>query len=172
MELQYKLTYQDWFAAQALHARRGAWPYITHLFGFYGYIALGPLIWAWGLGTAAMRGWANFDWGNLALGALFIGLSLYIRFAYRRLFRRTMSQSRETTLNLDADLVRCQGEHSKSEMEWAAIKSSAEDKKSFLLYLVPGKFLVVPKRVCSGEQVDELRVLLQEKLAASHENRL
>ena len=57
-------------------------------------------------------------------------------------------------------------------MEWATIERTVEDKKSFLLYVAPGKFLVVPKRVYSSGQIEELQMLLQGKVDVRHENRL
>jgi hypothetical protein len=60
-------------------------------------------------------------------------------------------------------MIRTLGAHSKSEIEWAAIQFFSENKKVFLLYLAPGKFIVIPKRVCSVEQVSELHSLLLTK---------
>jgi hypothetical protein len=61
-------------------------------------------------------------------------------------------------------MIRCKGEHSKSEIEWCAIQSFSEDESLFLLYLAPGRFLAIPKRVCTTEQIEELRLLFQRQI--------
>jgi hypothetical protein len=43
MQIQYKLTFQDFYAAQALHARRGVIPYLSRLFSLYGWMTLGKV---------------------------------------------------------------------------------------------------------------------------------
>ena len=166
MQIQYKLTFQDFYAAQALHARRGVIPFLGRWFAFYGLMFIGVAGGLFFLALAIVQGPAHFDRTPFFLSLVWIGLPLYVRWAYRRQFHRSQSESGQNLLDLDADSIRCKNEHSKSEMEWAAIQRTAEDKKSLLLYLAPGKFLVVPKRVCSAEQIDELRALLQRNVVS------
>jgi hypothetical protein len=45
-------------------------------------------------------------------------------------------------------------------MDWKAVKTFLENKKIFMLYLAPAKFIVIPKRVCTEAQIGELRMLL------------
>jgi hypothetical protein len=54
-------------------------------------------------------------------------------------------------------------EYAKSEIEWPAISRFAEDKNVFLLYMAQAKFLVIPKRILSAEQIEEARALFTAK---------
>jgi hypothetical protein len=49
-------------------------------------------------------------------------------------------------------------------MEWKGIHYFREDKNVFLLYLAPAKFLAIPKRVCTEEQITEFRSLLSRQV--------
>jgi len=77
-----------------------------------------------------------------------------------------ISGAGDCAIEFDENIIRTQGPHSKSEINWKAIRSFSEDMKSFLLYLTPGKFIVIPKRVCANEQVEELRALFQRNVQA------
>jgi hypothetical protein len=125
----------------------------------------------WSLLTAWAREWQNFDWVNLACSAVLISLSFLIRRAYWRQFNRTINEDSSTVLDFDPELIFCKSAHAKSDIEWAGIQRTAEDKRLFLLYTAPGKFITVPKRAFVNGQVEELRALLEAKVS-NHENRL
>ena len=55
MQLQYMLTLKDYFAAQALHAKRAR--IFLHCISFIGAAAC-----VFTLISAAYRHWGNFDW--------------------------------------------------------------------------------------------------------------
>lgn len=167
MQIHYTLSFQDYPAALALNARKNAFIFICRLLGFYGFSIFGLLLLAslpWS--RAGANHWAGFDWTNVVFDTFLIAMPLFFRCVYWWQYRRTVSRSGVITLSLDPELIRCQSEHTKSEIEWAAIKRFAENKKSFLLYLMPGKFLIVPKRICSARQIDELRALFQASITA------
>ena len=166
MQIQYELTFQDFRAAQSLHAKRSAFPYFAHVACFLLYPFLGILGLLFTFTTAKWRHDHMFK-DVLLLGgsAILILLPVYMLWIWRRLYRRTRSGSGNCNLNFGPDLIRTQAEHSRSEVEWPAIKRFTEDEKLFLLYLAPARFLVIPKRVCSAEHIEELRALFQSKIA-------
>jgi hypothetical protein len=57
--------------------------------------------------------------------------------------------------------------NSKSELNWKAIKSFRENKRIFILYLAPARFIAIPKRVFSEAQIEELRTLLLRKIPSA-----
>ena len=161
MRLQYKLTFQDFLAAQALHSKRSALSRIN----FLGPIYLFPII---GLGFIA---WAKLLHATGASMATLVGAGVYllvcpflVRSRYKRLFHRTRSTDEPSTIDFNDQMIRCQGPHSKGELEWAAVQSFSEDDRTLILYLAPGKFLCIPKRVCDAAQVESLRAMFQDKI--------
>lgn len=166
MRLQYRLTDSDFLDAQSLHAKRGIVPVALHFVIYFVSPAAG-LFFCFGVFAAAKADrFARFDWVGLTLGVFWIVLPLL----YRRLlvyqFRRTRTGQGDSVLTFEADKIHCADEHTKSEIEWKAIRRFSENKKVVLLYLAAGKFIVIPKRVCSPEQIEELRQLFQAKISA------
>jgi hypothetical protein len=70
-----------------------------------------------------------------------------------------MSRSGDCTVNFTTEAIFTTGAHSKSEIQWSAIQSSSEDEKCILLYLAPGRFLVIAKRACTPAQIEDLQAL-------------
>lgn len=161
MRLQYRLTFQDSLAAQALHAKRSEFPYIGYLVPRYLFPVIGICSLAW---AVSKRGSASYETWLIIAGLYLLACPLLVRLSYKRHFGRTRTTDQQTTIEFDSGLIHCQGPHSKSEIEWSAIRSFSEDSKMLLLYLAPGKFLCIPKRACADGQVDELRSLFQERI--------
>jgi hypothetical protein len=163
MQLRYSLSFADYAAAQALHAKRGVLPYLLHLAGYYVFPVVGFCILAFTFFATKTSNSIHSNWMTLLCGAYLLSCPLILRQTAKRRFRRTRSGAGDCTIDFDENLIRTQGPHSKSEIEWKAIQSYSEDKRVFLLYLAPGKFIVVPTRVCAEEQISELRTILLQK---------
>ena len=73
----------------------------------------------------------------------------------------------EETLEVDETQILLQGANWKSEFLWPAVSSFSEDEKTFLLDLAPGKSIVIPKRLCSSDRIDELRALFTAQIKPS-----
>ena len=161
MHLQYRLTFKDFLSAQALHAKRDVFPYIWYLTPRYIFPLGGACALLWALSSHRPFSSKVAD----ILFALYFLLSpVFVHFLYKRQFRRTRTTEEESSIDLEDDMIRCQGTHSKGELLWAAVRSFSEDSKMLLLYLAPGKFLCIPKRACTESQLEELRGLLQVKI--------
>jgi len=164
MELRYSLSFADYAAAQALHAKRSVLPYLLHLASYYGFPVMGLLFIAFAGFTTKPGNSIQSHWITLLCGAYLLCCPLILRQTAKRRFRRSQSGDRDCTITFDENLIRVTGPHSSSVIEWKAIKSFSEGKKVFLLYLAPGKFIVVPTRACSEEQVGELRTILPQRI--------
>ena len=89
---------------------------------------------------------------------------IYLHFQLRRCYKRTRSGNDGCQLTFGEERIGVEGQFSKGEMEWKGIHFFREDKNVFLLYLAPAKFLAIPKRVCTEEQITEFRSLLSRQV--------
>lgn len=165
MRLQYRLTDSDFLDAQSLHAKRGIVPVALRLVIYFLSPAAGLFLCFGAFAASKADHFAHFDWIGFALGAFWIALPLLYRWLLVFQFRRTRTGQGESVLTFEADQIHCADQYTKSEIEWKAIRRFSENKKVILLYLAAGKFLVIPKRVCSPGQVEELRQLFQAKIS-------
>lgn len=156
-QVQFRFDFSDYVHARKLH-RRG-WEGLDLLLPICGAITLAA-------GFAILRS-HSFDGAGLlefVFSAILITFPLLARLSWRYSYRRTRSEDCERKFEFTEDLIRTQTANSRGEIEWSAIRSFAEDKNMFLLYLAPAKFFPIPKRACTAGQIDELRALFQQNI--------
>ena len=159
MHITYSLNRKDYFAGQKLHAKRSELSFLGYCTSRYFYPFIGVCILAFEFTPHHAGGTRNPQPFSVACAVLLLLLPVYVHFMARRAFARTKSGSGDCTVNFTPEMILTSGAHSKSEVQWSAIQSSSEDEKCFLLYLAPGRFLVVPKRACTPLQIEELQAL-------------
>jgi hypothetical protein len=167
MRIKYSLSFGDYAAAQALHSRRSVIRYLSHVAGYYVFPVFGIFFLSLAFFNSKPIGSAHTKWLTVLCGAYLLSCPLIFRLTAKSRYKRTRSGAGDCAIEFDQNLIRTQGPHSKSEIDWKAIQSFSEDMKSFLMYLAPGKFIVIPKRVCASEQIEELRALLQRQVQPS-----
>jgi hypothetical protein len=164
MQIQFQFSLDDYLAAQYLHATRSPWPQFTYALTHYIYPILGLFFLI--LSIPLMR--SNIaDHSGLTViicGIILVSCPIYLHIRLKRSYKRTVSDNGECKATFDEVRIKIKGQYSSAEMDWRAIKSFRENKKVFLLYLAPGKFLVIPKRVCTEEQIGELRTIFLQKI--------
>jgi hypothetical protein len=166
IRLQFTLTLDDYVAAQRLHAKRGWWPRLILVLAYTLVPFLGVL---WLLFTASFIRIADspalfvFE---LGVGLFLVSFPLYLRLRWKRCYRRTRTEPGDCTIEFDRSMIRIQQSKMRSEVEWPAVRSLSENKKVFLLYLAAAKFVVIPKRICSEQQIEELHSLFQQEIGA------
>jgi hypothetical protein len=165
MRLQYSVLFGDYAAAEVLHSRRSVIRFLSHIAGYYAFPIFGICILSFAFFTAKPIRSNHTNWLDVICGTYLLSCPIVLRLTAKRRYERMRSGTGDCTIELDEDTIRTQGPHSKSEIDWKAIQFFSEDLKSFLLYLAPGKFIVIPKRVCTSEQVEELRTLLLRRVA-------
>lgn len=164
MFIEYSLTLRDYKAAQTLHAKRSEIPYLAHCVSRYLYPTLGICILIFVFTSHHTVASSQSKAIGTICALICVCLPLYIEWTARRSYKGTRSGTGNCTLEISQEIITTKSVHSKSEVEWSAIRSSAEDRTTFLLYLAPARFLVIPKRVCTDGQVNELRALLQNNV--------
>ena len=100
----------------------------------------------------------------LTFGAYFLLLPILIHFALMRRYRGSAIGMQDCTISFENNLIRTQMPNAVTELQWNAIQSFAEDKRVFLLYLAPARFIIVPKRACSIEQINELHSMMHGRV--------
>jgi hypothetical protein len=164
MQIKYSLTLRDYRDAQLLHAKRSAMHYLAHCAAHYLYPLVGIAILAFEFTPHHFVGLPRPNLTGTLCGLLLVCVPVYLRWMTKRCFKRTRSGTDACTIDLEQERVQTKGSHTRSEVEWSAFQSSSEDAKIFLLYLAPAKFVVIPKRACTADQVLELRSLLQNNV--------
>jgi hypothetical protein len=167
LPLDFILTFDDYLDAQRLHSRRGWWPRVNWLMTGIGFPIWGVLILAFAfLIHGPGVGWEPIVFMS-ACGIFLLAYPFYVRFKLKRCFIRTRIDSGECSIELGDDIIRTHSSATRSEIEWKAVRSFRESKKVILLYLAPAKFILIPKRVCSAGQTEELRGLIQSRLKSA-----
>ena len=166
MRIEYTSNYRDFADAQKLH-RRSKPTYEASLLVFGFFAVLGAVILIHGLLTYGFTGLLDHHVTDFACGVFLVLLPVFYwaNFIYsiRRGFRLT-STGQVCAIDFESDGLRMIGEHSKGEILWSAFHSFVEGPRCFLLYLAPGRFLSVPKRLLDGAKLPDFRSLLSEKI--------
>jgi hypothetical protein len=159
MQITFSIDLRDYIAGQTLHAKRSEMSFLGFCVGRYFYPFMGICILAFELTPHHSAGTPPSKTLSVACGLILCLIPVYIHFMTRRSFFRSRTSLGECTFDFSPELIRTSGPNSKSEVRWTAIQAFTEDDKDCLIYMAPARFLIVPKRVCTPAQTDELRAL-------------
>lgn len=166
LNVQFELSLADFLTAQRLHSKRSLWSRFVYILTRWIYPILGVCF-------LLMEPIVIRDADHQFLVVPFIcGLILmlcpvYLHFQMRRCYKRTRSGPGQCAVRFDEDALQITGINSKSELDWKAINTFRENRKIFLLYLAPARFIAIPKRVLSEGQIEELKSLLIRKIPSA-----
>ena len=164
MQITYELSFDDYRAAQLLHVKRSLWlrlmRILTHV--ILPICGLCFLV----LALTFMGDKKSFDFMVIMLmcGLYLVLCPLYLNWRLKRCYKRTRSGKDNCTATFSEERILIDAGNMKSEFDWTAVHFLREDKKVFMLYLAPAKFIAIPKRVCTESQVEELRSLFQQQI--------
>ena len=171
VQIDFTLSFDDYLAAQRLHNTRSWGPRTWHvlnrtlipalgvLFIVLGFLMIGPKV-SW-FAVCYVIGFGVFS-------ACF---PLYLRYRYKRSYLRSLTNGGNCSVAFDPEGIQSAGKNTRSEIGWKAITHFRENDQIFLLHLAPGRFLTIPKRVCSSVQVEELQALFASCITPqSHQN--
>jgi len=172
MQVQFKLTFEDYLQAQRLHSKRN-W---QHRLWFVLSRTLVPALGLLYLLLFVVILWRTTPsvWLFVALvcGSYFPFYPLFVRLRLRRCYRRTRTGDDWNFVEVSEESIHINAENSRSDLNWKAVQSWREDKNVILLYLAIAKFIVLPKRAFSPEQINELHSLLSRNVQSAIQNRL
>ena len=160
MQIQFQLSFDDYLAAQRLHAKRNLWQLGIYALNHYLFPVIG--ICSLVLSIPLMGSKVQDHSGLIMIfcGVILTGYPFYMRWKLKQCYKRTRIDDGESKIVFDEARIRVEARHASSEMDWDGVKSHFENGKVIMLYLAPAKFIVVPKRVCTDEQIAELHALL------------
>jgi YcxB-like protein len=162
MQINFQLSFEDYLASMSLHSTRGTWSRINYMLNLYFAPVVG--LFAFALAWMLKRGASSYDFILILCGLFMFVYPIYLRWKLRSCYRRTRTGTGDCTLTLDSQRVLIDAGNVKSEMEWSAIRAVRENERLFMLYLAPAKFVAIPKRACSVEQIDEIRTMLSQRV--------
>lgn len=164
--IQFTLTFDDYLKAHRLHAKRNLWSRFIDLVNRRLSVALGILILAFaGMISGPGVSW-TYPFTTMIVCAIALILApLYVRLRLKGCYRRTLIGDGARVIDFDEQSIKAEEAHIRSEFAWSAIRFTRENKSLLMLYLAPAKFIAIPKRVCSPEQIEELRLLFREKVS-------
>jgi hypothetical protein len=165
LHLEFTLSFPDYIAAQKLHARRSWWPRLNWFMLHIGFAVWGGLLIVLGFLIMAMGTPLGFVLLCIAGGVFLMGYPFYTRYRLKWCYTQTRNGSEISRVDFEEGSIRYEGPNAKTEYAWSAIRSFAEDASTFALYLAPAKFIIISKRLCTPEQINELRALFQQKVA-------
>jgi len=169
MKITFQLTLDDFLAAQHLHATRDSLRKFFYVLKNFIYPIIGLIFLLFAILISRTDGYSGGDSMLLIASGIFLALfPLYVRLLWKRCYKRTRSGNGDCNVLFNQDGLLIDGQFSKGEMSWKAFKSYLESAKVFNLYLAPGKFLVIPKRVLAPESIEELRALLLEQIGSTN----
>lgn len=167
VQLHVQLTFDDYARAQALHAQRGIWPAVNFFICRTGSALFGLAFLVCGLLTYEV-------WGDQGLGSALIGSAVflilypfYFRLRQRRHFKLTQPLQPGCNMEFSGTGIHLQSATGSGDSSWAAITRSSEDANCFLLYLSRASFLIIPKRFCTQDQIEDLRSMLRANVPAN-----
>lgn len=158
LSLTYRITQDDFVAAQRAHQRRnasGKTQYAIGMFLMCMFVAMAVFSIIF-----TPRIWLNYTLPLVLAGAY---LYLYY-FAHRMAYRRNAALFSDIALDLTPEGVHVVTPHSESSMPWSRYRSWMESDKVFLLYMGERTFNIIPKRLLTPETEDELRGMLRQYL--------
>lgn len=162
--LAFTLSFDDYFAAQRLHAKRSGWARFNWFMGRIFAPIWGLLL----LALAYLIHGPGVSWDAIvfvaACGLFLLAYPFYMRWKPKRCYLRTRVGGGDCAIDLGEDCIHMVGGGTKSEIQWAAIRSVAENETIFMLYLAPAKFIAIPKLSCTPEQVEDLRQLFLRRI--------
>jgi hypothetical protein len=167
IHLKFNLSLSDYLDAQALHARNNWWRRLNYFAARFVLPVIGVILILQALLMFRTRMPGMFVVIALGLGVFLVFYPWYYRGRLKRCYRRTRTDNGEISVELGESLIHVRTQTSNSELSWKAVQFFLEDQKLFMLYLAPAKFIALPKRVFSHEQIGELQSLLASQVKAA-----
>ena len=163
MKINGQLTWQDYLHAQHLHTRHPWWQdliwYSALVIVVGGFLSVMiPDVAASGMSVV----W-DYIWLPIVILA---GVVLFYYVFLPRSMRHLVEEHKEMSAPFEYEITSggllISNQYGHGNRLWEEFKKWKEDRNFILLYLSEGQFVIIPKRLCTVDQVDALRTHLQE----------
>jgi len=157
IRLEFTLTFEDFLNAARLHARRTWWTRFCLLFQEFLAPLLGIAIGLYAV-LRAVKGETGIPFIVMICAALYLVAFTNPRARLKQAWKQNGAGGEESW-EFDDNHIRSRKSTGQSEWTWAVVSSFSEDDNIIMLNLSPGRSIVIPKRSCASDQIDELREL-------------
>jgi hypothetical protein len=162
IELNFALSFEDYCNAMRLHAKHNWWRCLNYYCARFVLPVLGIVLLTFGLLISG----PGVPWvlvgAQSGLGVFLLFYPLYYRLRLKRCYSRTRIGNGEQSVIITEEGIHVNAENASSDINWKAVQSYLYDNDVFMLYLAPAKFIALPKRILSPEQMSELKSLLSQ----------
>ncbi len=163
MKINGQLTWQDYMHAQHLHTRRVWWQqviwYVAIAALAAGFLsAIVPDVRANGMTVV----WDYIWLPIVVVIALLLFYYVFLPRSVRQLYEQKKELSAPFEYEATPDSLTISNQFGRSQRPWADFIRWKEDKNFILLYFSEAQFVIVPKRLCTPQQLEELRARLGE----------
>ena len=163
MKINGQLTWQDYMHAQHLHTQRVWWQQLIW------YIALAALV-AGGLSALIPDVAANgirvvwdYIWLPIVIAiALLLFYYVFLPRSMRQLYEREPKMAAPFEYEITPGSFLASNQFGNLDRPWAEFLKWRENKDFLLLYLTEAQYIIIPKRLCTPEQVEALKAHLEE----------
>jgi hypothetical protein len=160
VHIEYTPEFKDYLCAQRLHAKRRVWTRINDFAARFANPALGVLI----LVLALLIKGPGVSWTGpyvlmIACGIILLAYPRYYRYRFKSCFNRTRIGDGRRAFDINEQLLKLQEGNTRSECTWSAVQAIREDQNVLMLYIAPAKFIMIPKRYCMPQDIDEVKRL-------------
>ena len=169
MQITYELSFDDYRAAQLLHAKRSLWRRLMRILTHAIVPICGACFLVLAITLIGDKGSLDSMLIMLTCGSYLILCPFYLNWRLKRVFKRTRRQKNECNTTLSEERLLLDAGNMKSEIDWTAVLFFSENSKIFMLYIAQANFIAIPKRVCTEAQIEELRSLFRRKIKPASE---
>jgi hypothetical protein len=169
LQFVFTLTFEDYLAAFQLNARKSSWAHFCLLFQEFVAPILGIVIGLYAI-LHALKGDTGVPF------FVMLGISIYLvawtnpRTRLKQRYRETCAGTEETW-TFNEIQIHGRGKNWENRIAWSGLSSHLESDRILMLNLEPGRLIVIPKRICTDEQIVSLRKLIAEKLSTANGDR-
>jgi hypothetical protein len=169
MQITYELSFDDYRAAQLLHAKRSLWRRLIRILTHVLFPICGACFLVLAFTLTAEKGSFSFMLTMLVCGSYLVLCPFYLNWRLKSCYKRTRSGNHKCTVTFSEERVLIDAGNMKSEVDWKAVQFFREGDEVFMLYIAQARFIAIPKRVCTAAQIDDLRSLFLQHIKHADE---
>lgn len=162
MKISGKLEWTDYLEAQRLHMRRGGWRRVL-MYAVPVILAVALIFVA--ISAVQDKDWSSFwllSWPVIVGGVLLLWMYVIIPRRVRQIYSQNKEMAAPFEHQITPTALISTNQFGRGERPWNIFHKWKENDKIFLLYTTDVQFVLIPKRFCTPEQLEALRLRLRE----------
>jgi hypothetical protein len=164
IRIEFNFDFPAYLRTQKLHLKSKPWRQLIYRLSLVLYPCLGAFCLFAGIPMLHDGYWAILGLLEFAFGIFLISYPLYIRWRWKRCYRRVHAGDGRTAISMNDEKIIIEAVNVKSEVAWAGITRCVQNEDLCLLYLTPGKFIPIPKQSLAAGQWPDIQTLINAHL--------